>query len=291
MLSAPPVPLSTLLGQIEAALGPDASDGAWLLRIQSTSEGVTLGLLPLDGEAANPVEALLGFRADPSWSAAGLICHGRARTLAADGPGSPPRRIRAIHAVTIEGEEASLLRFLDEERAPLDPGPAEGRLTDCCKRILGLPTAAPPTSILQWFGTAWLSAVLGRCASQPTKPLGWRRIVALHPAATLGYVRPDRFAAHVATEVSHLSWEGLRRQFESGTASYGDLGSLPRPLLADLSRSLTPEVAGWMDEGFFARWLISSLPDPVDLVVDLADLLPHEDFESLLEVLRAWDMW
>jgi hypothetical protein len=52
-----------------------------------------------------------------------------------------------------------------------------------------------------------------------------------------------------------------------------------------------PDVAAWMDDGMFARWLLGSRPDPVDVVVDLVDLLPPPLTRGVVEALQAWGCW
>ena len=291
MLASPPVPLTDLLTRLEVAVGPDADEGAWLVRVVPDDLGLSIGLLELDSEDTPPVSALLGFRADPSWVAAGLVFHGSARTLDDDGKPGERRRVRAVHAVTVDGEEASILRYLDDPGATIDPGPAEGRLTDCCKRILGLPTPRPPAPLLHWFATVWLGAVLGRLASEPARPLSWPDIVGLHPLADPCALQPRSFATHVADHIATTTWESLRFEVSAGAVQFGRLGTLPNSLVAHVMAEVPPTVAGWMDEGMFARWLLSAQPDPIDLLIDLADLMAGSGLEPLIDVLQAWHLW
>jgi hypothetical protein len=46
-----------------------------------------------------------------------------------------------------------------------------------------------------------------------------------------------------------------------------------------------------MDDGMFARWLLGSRPEPVDVVVDLVDLLPPPLTRGVVEALQAWGCW
>jgi hypothetical protein len=102
---------------------------------------------------------------------------------------------------------------------------------------------------------AWLAAVAER-VPRSRRPLSWSEVSALHPvaqvlAAELGNQDRTPSPGLLRLAGSAWSWEELRLQAESccGPVTTFHAG-----------------LAGWMDEGMFARWLLADLPSPDELL-------------------------
>ena len=242
-------------------------------------------------------DALLGWVAPPDCEAVGVIATGRLRALpggpratgigprpagmgprpagigprpAGIGPrpaGIGPRpagigladgRVRMACLVTRAGDTAWKMVLPDGMSAP--EVPSEGRMLDCLRRCFGLPTPPPPAGAGRVQAVAWLAAIL-EAAEEARRPLRWSDVARLHPVAqVLGGRDLDGSAAGpglVLLAGSAGSWEDFRRQVAV------DRG---------LEEIMAAELAEWMDEGMFARWILADLPSP-DLM--LAAARPH----------------
>jgi hypothetical protein len=236
---------------------------------------MALGLKPVDRDT-HPFTLLAGFTAPPEWTVFGIRVRGRAHQL--DDRSQPPVRSVATFLLDRQGQEASVLRSGDDVQDV--PGPATGTIPDVCRRVLGLPTPpAPPSTALLWTCT-WLDRILdrwGRPERRRELTRSWAQLAVLHPAVQSSQP-PDLAtltdpAALVPIARSHAaahSWEVLRRS--------------PSPLALP-EGPLAPDIAAWMDDGFFARWTIGAYP-PVDTMArDLRHLLGEPLGPQLLEVL------
>ena len=160
----------------------------------------------------------------------------------------------------------------------LDTGAAEGDVADCLRRAIGLPTPPPPCGPVAWWAIDWLDAVLEAVCREPVAALDVGARVPPAPAAR-ARSRPT------ARRPSSSSSPG-RAPGSTGRAS----GSTWAPRAAPRC-PIGPELAAWMDDGMFARWLLGLRPDPVDVVVDLVDLLPPAVTRGVVEALQAWRCW
>jgi hypothetical protein len=267
--------LDHLIHQLDDALGPDTTSGSWLFRVVDAPDDHAFGVLPLDA-ADHPVDALLGFRADPSWAVVGVIVHGHASDLGE--PAELRRRepVRVLHALSRDDVETSMIRRLDGSTLVEAPGAAEGRLADCCRRVLGLPTAPASSPLLHWHATRWLDTVLQRAAVDPTLVPGWREVAQLHPLARRPVpADPAIFATMVRQRVGDGGWDGLRQRVAAG----------------DEDDIVEPAIAAWMDAAMFARWHLATLPEPIDLLIDLTGLLPAVAVEPIIGILESWGLW
>jgi hypothetical protein len=279
------LPLDLLIDRIDGGLGDD--DG-FLLTLQGTRRGVELGFRPLGGE--HPVDVLLGFRAPPRIDALGVAVSGTARHLEhslvpADPVPTddvPIGRVRIIQLHARDGRAASRLRSIDTEVPHVvDTVAAEGDVADCTRRALGLPTAPPPHPPVVWWAVDWLDALLDHACQDPGRRWTWGQVSALHPLA--GHLPPDSPAeliSVVADRSVGLDWSGLRMAAADETL----VGHGP-------TCPIGPDLAGWMDDGMFARWLLASRPEPIEVVVDLVDLLPPKLTRGVVEALQAWGCW
>jgi hypothetical protein len=52
---------------------------------------------------------------------------------------------------------------------------------------------------------------------------------------------------------------------------------------------IDPELAGWMDDGMFARWVLSDLPSPDELLATVRPYLAPSAARRLAHAVRAAD--
>ncbi|MGK2950490.1 MAG: hypothetical protein ACSLFP_18100 [Acidimicrobiales bacterium] len=223
----------------------------------ATDEHVDLGLRPLPRDR-HPFGEVAGFEAPSEWWAFGMRVRGRARHL--DRPGGVKWRTAVTYLLSRDGDEVSLERA-GPRTTPL-PGPAVGTIPDLCRRVLGLPTDPPPPSTAVLWTCVWLDRVLdtfGQPERRRELMASWSAVAALHPAAE--GTPPTTVEALVDAAHQHAaahSWTHLRQRPEP----------LPLP-----GGSLPPDIAAWMDDGFFARWAIGAYPPLGTLANDLGALL------------------
>lgn len=222
-----------------------------------TDEHVDLGLRPLPVDH-HPFGEVAGFDAPDSWWAFGMRVRGRARHL--DEVSGVRWRTAVTYLLSRDGTEVSLERT--GPRTTEIPGPAVGTIPDLCRRVLGLPTDPPPPTTAVLWTCVWLDRVLdtfGQPERRRELLASWAAVAALHPAADGTAPATVEALVEVARQhVAEQSWAALRQRSEP----------LPLP-----HGTLPPDVAAWMDDGFFARWTIGAYPSIPTLVGDLVALL------------------
>jgi hypothetical protein len=278
------LPLDLLIDRIEGGLG---DDGGFLVTLRGTRTGVELGLRPLGDE--HPVDALLGYRAPAKVDALGVAVSGTARHLGgpdhpsdARGQPLPTGRVRIMQLHARDGRSASRLRSLGADPPQVvDTVAADGDVADCIRRALELPTPPPPHPPVVWWAVDWLDALLDHACRDPGRRWTWGHVSALHPlAGPLPPDSPSSLIAEVAGRGEGLDWSGLRLAAADAAL---DAAGPPCPI--------GPDIAAWMDDGMFARWLLGSRPEPVEVVADLVDLLPRRLTRGIVEALQAWGCW
>jgi hypothetical protein len=228
-------------------------------------------------------EGFLGWQAPPECIAVGVLATGQAHVT--ETPVERPQPfppgvttgIRMCCLVTRSGEIAWRMTLPDGRS--IDEAPQEGRLLDCLKRCFSLPTPPPPVGAGHLLSVLWLSAILDEIR-RADRRLTWGEITRLHPSAGLiggggDRVIPDcdevsPLGGAVAGEI--LSWEGLR------------LRAITERWCADLVSS---ELAAWMDEGMFARWVLGALPAPDELVARIRPLVAPSTARRLAHAVRS----
>ena len=217
---------------------------------------------PVDG--ATPIESMCGTTAPPQARMVGLAAPAMT-TRRRDGHG---REGHVVHLVDREGVSATALRD-DGEITTFGPdrAPQSGRVPDACRRVLGLPTEPPDTTMTGFVFTAWLVVLSGREST-----LDWRAAVALHPVAPS--LPNDPTAAQVADATREMGeamdWDRYRKVTAAiGGFPFGATGAA---------------VAQWSDAGLFARWAVDELPDPADALHHLADRLAPDAIDRLWAV-------
>jgi hypothetical protein len=223
----------------------------------------------------------LGWEAPPDCLAVGVVAAGKAHV--ADSPVEGPAPfspgvipgIRMCCLVTRRGEVTWRMALPDGRS--FDDAPQEGRLLDCLKRCFALPTPPPPAGPGHLLSVIWLGAILDE-DRRVDRRLSWREISRLHPAATMTGRRaagPDDrqdFSALIRAATSAWSWETLRNR--AVTESWA--GEL-----------VSPELAAWMDDGMFARWILGALPAPDELVARLRPRLAPSTARRLAHAIRS----
>jgi hypothetical protein len=220
--------------------------------------------LALSDESAG----LLGWVATPDCQAVGLVATGRLRSL----PGAPPPdgavldlgedRLRMACLMTREGEVAWKVELPGGSHGPTrgagipEEAPSEGRMLDCLRRCFALPTPAPPVTPERLQAIAWLVAIFDR-AIDALGRLTWSEVWRLHPVAQVLNAEPggphgDLLPGLLRVAGSAWSWEDFRQLAQRD---------------GSLAHLVEPHLAAWMDEGMFARWLLSELPG-VDELLD-----------------------
>jgi hypothetical protein len=313
----PALPLERLVDEIDHT--PEPGPAATLLRI--TERPLQIGRLVLD-ECGHPLDVLLGFTAPASWAAIGLRCQGHAYDLgpaarsspAADGsppplPPPPPPAAPAPAAAPDErvapvpvvvtmlldraGRGAGALRR-GAVVTRLD-GPPEGVVGDACRRALGLPTRPPPPSTTDLWLRVWLDRLVEETMSTDDagRFTSWEAVAARHPAApgqpTALRANPRSTREPVVTADPYVladatlqlaavwPWSRLRDDPE-----VVDTAQPPAP--AHLTR--------WMDDGMFARWVLSDVVDLPLLAATVTDLLPPKVTAAIAEtVTLAGAVW
>jgi hypothetical protein len=235
----------------------DPAGGPTLVRIARVVDDVRLALLPVPDDL-DPLDLLLCSQTPQEWEALGLVFSGRLVDLP-DAPGGAARRRpgRTVGAVLVlrDGRSVSVLDDGSDVRrigATGDGSPVEGRFADALRRSLGLATAPPSFGVGAVVARVWLHRV--HAVAVDGRPVDGDVVAALRPPMP-------------------RSWSDLRLQCADGAWS---------ELWCD------PDVAEWMDDGMFSRWCLGAFPDPVEVLVDLAELVAPSAAEPLAEAFATW---
>ena len=224
----------------------------------------------------HPLDHLLGFVAPPSWLALGLVCYGWASPPAGGRrPSEHPerRRVRVVTLLDRSGDERSTAT-LDDGTVVDEPG--SGTVADALRRCLGLPTPAPPVGSDELFAAMWLTSI-----AVSDRRLSWVEAVQLHPAMQVlraGGHRPqvEELVSCGRALARSMPWGELRLRAAAGVRD-GGIG-------------VSADLAAWMDDGMFARWVLGGLPPFTPLLRRCARVLAPEVLRRLRRTLRAWNV-
>jgi hypothetical protein len=236
-------------------------------------------------------DGLMGQVVGPDCQAVGVIGSGRVRPAprARSGPPGPSsdyvEAIRMVCLLTRGGEVEWRLTRADGSQPSLpigDLAPSEGRLLDCLRRCFELPTSPPPASPARLQLIVWLVAALER-AEECRRPLSWSEVARLHPVARLLAFEMEVPASDVSGITDALtrmgaaaySWEAVRIQAARQVGFLDDV--------------IDPRLAGWMDDGMFARWLLAELPSVDELFTALRPRLTPSAARRLAHAVHAAD--
>jgi hypothetical protein len=252
-----PPPRSELVHELAAMLLDDQIDGPLAVALAAYSHDGHIDLSVRALPEVDPIGSLFGFHAPDDWLAFGVVTGGTARHFdAADGE---PMHVRMSYLLDRHGFEASVART-DRSSPPLVDVCGEpitlGRIPDTCRRVLGIPTAPPDADPQLLWGLDWLDAILSSAVGRDlgSAPLAWSQIRKLHRGR----------ASHSAP------WSILRRECAAGHLDIGELSARD---------------ADWMDDGMFSRQAIAAYPELIDLLIDLAELLPSETVHNIIDQL------
>ena len=193
--------------------------------------------------------ALIGLRCPPETVAVAATAW--CETLRPDGC----RRSGAL-AWSVDRRDGSLVLFREQGTDDVETLSAvAGTLLDKALRALGRPTPPCPSPTV-WFPDGVflqrLSRLLDECGGSCTRRrLIWDRVSLLYPLNVVGKPLPARVIGHLRQDFHERNtWSSLRR------------GVVEQPVPAPpILPGLTPAVAGWLDDGSFARWVLSRISD------------------------------
>lgn len=292
MAPVPLLPPPDRLDRLVTVLDAATRDGGWhqphrLVSLENDPEGpgrTTFGFRTLD-QGEHPLDHLLGYVAPKAWTGMGVVCFGwaspadgadLARGTTATRPSAHPdrRRVRVITLIDRRGREQATAS-LDDGTVVDEPG--SGTVSDALRRCLRLATPPPPVGAEELFAAQWLVAIAQSTHSQTAT---WREVALLHPAlqllvGTRFRPRADELVGCGRTLHQTMPWEQLRLR-----AAAGRIDGLGIP--ADL--------ADWMDEGMFARWVLAGLPMLPTLLQACSEAVDGAVLRRIRHTLRAWDL-
>lgn len=202
-------------------------------------------------------DGLLGRRARPASIAAAVIGTGRLRMLD-EAHELPARLVPGLAgglrmACLVTRDDRVGWRMVLPGGATIDPPPEGGEMLDILRRALDLPTRPPAGSTGYLQMVSWVTSLLLAADENGRAPrLTWDQTIHRHPLFVDGTVDDVAGAEGLIRELAAMgSWESVRLLVAAG------LGSGPMP---------SADLAGWMDEGMFSRWVTSDLPAAEALV-------------------------
>lgn len=239
--STPTLPEPDLYERLVTLVDSAVAERGWysphvLIKVEETGDPESFDLGLKDlPEDAHPVDELWGFEAPPSWLAMGVVTFGWASPMDGVRPSQHPERTRVRATILMTRDGRQVTTASFEDGTAIDE-PGEGLIGEVLRLCLGLPTAPPPP-IEHLADVLWLQALVAESAT--------RRRLSIAAAQRL-YHEPAGRAS---------TWEGVRQMAHS-------TGQWP---FAD----------SWMDDGFFARQLLATLPSIDELLTTLDAQLPR----------------
>ena len=258
--------IEALGDEVQARGGP-----AWVRVFEDTASASDMTV-----DSTGEPGGLIGWTAPPRCLAVGTVATGTLRSVP---DGEPLSRVRMCCVVGRDGGVGWTLQPPGTE--PSSSPPEAGRVLDCLRRCLGLPTPAPESTAGRLQGAAWMASVLDE-ALRSAGPLTWSEVTRLHPLARLlsgslaGPPAPTAgrlFGDLIRSAANAWSWEEIRLE-----AARGDL-----PGLVDA------RLAGWMDEGMFSRWLLELIPSTELMLAALQPYLVPSAARLLAAALDGLD--
>lgn len=211
---------------------------------------------PEDIEVVPDLCPMMGWVAPPRCLAIAVVADGSVLPDPATDPGGSGR-VRVVCLLDRWGRVAGRIH-LDDHPIRLEP-PSGGRLLDCMRRAFDLPTPPPTAPSAALVERIWLGAVVDATRGGVVA-LGWEQVRRLHPAVTVLAGHGLEVTDGLVDDALRLapaawSWEWLRRQTADGR--WG--GHL-----------VDPELADWMDEGMFSRWVLDETRTSAELLAEAA---------------------
>lgn len=285
-----------LLDRLVTILDASARDGGWhqphrLVFVERPDDGeLVLGVKDLE-DGDHPMEHLLGLVAPDEWFAFGLVSFGWASPLPDDASGyrtpirpseHPERvRVRSVFLVSRDGGVASTAELADGR---VIDTPGQGVVADAMRRALGIETAPPEEPVIALLTAMWLEEALAaveewRGRDERGRGPSWADLASLHPVLARARAGGVRVPASRLAEVGRLfaeniSWADLRWESMTGAAPWGI--------------EVDPEIAAWMDEGMYARWLLADHGAVADLAARVASVVAPACAAKLEACLQQW---
>jgi hypothetical protein len=247
-----------------------------LVRLRPGADGVEVGVCALP-DGVHPADALVGQVVPEAWTASGVVAPARARSL--DGPDDGGARTVVAVLVTREGHLAShAVDLAGADVAGLVAGGEApvGRIPDLLRRTLGLPTAPPRVPAAEWWRVCWLDAVV-TAAADPGP--------AVDPDHPLTGALPSPLVRALVDDPTLCAVEGWGR-IRAVAAAAPPTEPGPAAVRRTVSPFVDAAAAAWMDDGCFARWLLTALPSVDELLALADDLLPPDVARQLRAVAR-----
>ena len=223
-----------------------------------------IAIPPPPGIDQNPYGPLVGVRCGPAVQAVAYPLP--ARLISCD-----PSDTRI--AIVVSRTEAPLIVDLRQDR-PMTIEAELGPAVDVGRRVLGMATPAestPPSDVLDVF---WLDGIISAVLrAGPEESLSWASMSVLHPL-TDDTIEPWRLRNRRLRLA--LGWDAFRHRASSATTRWP---------------GMDPAIAGWLDDGSFARWCLADLPDRDTIIDDLRDLLEPSLMACIDEALAPPGEW
>lgn len=286
--------LTNLVTALEASLAADPDSPPTLVVAIRDGDSVEVRLRPLDHHPSLELEGLV---APPEWWCLGTVTGGTARSIdpavaSIDAPSAEGFRVHFAQLVARSGMVTRVLRDRRTDTVHVVPASAApsapedgGLIDDLLRRSFGLPTAPPARDSSELFAALWVHHLMHDAASLDLVDALWSDVAARHPA----------FAA-----VDESGEPALRRWATDNLVRAGELMATTFPwarVRAACRDGVGPvtgrpaELAGWLDDGSFARLVMTSFGPMHDLVVDLHELLTPDAYRRLVDTLGAWGVF
>lgn len=265
-----PGELIELLAEQLATAHRRTGGGRSVVRARSGTDGVELALRSLP-HGVHPADVLIGQVVPRRWTVVGVVATATAHHL--DDQSLTPAALVVL--VDRDGHIAHRVEAGDgAELVPAGGVPPSGRLVDLLLRSLGCPTAAPDVPPRQFWAALWLDAVVAEVAPGPDTPRTADELLALHPLIGGGLTAELVDALGERPDLSNgPGWRALRELAATNTPARTPAEAALRDALGPI---VPPDLAAWMDDGAFARWLIGALPPLNDLLAMTDSLLAPE---------------
>jgi hypothetical protein len=164
-----------------------------------------------------------------------------------------------------------------------DDDPEHGLLDDYLRLALRLPTPPPARDTTELFAALWIHHVMVDAAAHRLLDATWERVAGFHPVFDL---QLDHDPELHRWAIDHLDragellaqahpWARVRASCREGIGPFTG-----RPA----------ELASWLDDGAFARLVLSGLGPLEDVLADLHHLLPAAVHARVLDTVEGWGL-
>lgn len=177
-------------------------------------------------------------------------------------PSQSKGRMRMRTTALVSRADGSVLSGVRKAGEAFELMPDEeaiGMVPDALRRALGLPTPAPEVPIAHWVALMLFRLLIGDGGTH--RRVGWSQL------------RPKLETYEV------LAKEGTWSTLRNLAAKRSDLGL-----------DLSSEVADWMDDGIFARWVLGGMPSYDSMLERARAACTTEAFSQVRRILKGWGL-